>query len=77
MAGQLPSMTSRQVRRVLAKAGWRVDRQQGSHVMLVRRDGTGLVVVPDHHGDLRPGTVRAILKQAGLTPDEFNRLRRD
>ncbi|MBA3414331.1 MAG: type II toxin-antitoxin system HicA family toxin [Chloroflexia bacterium] len=70
-------MTSRQVRRVLAKAGWRVDRQQGSHVMLVRGDGTGLVVVPDHPGDLRPGTVRAILKQAGLTPDEFNRLRRE
>ena len=43
--------------------------------MLVREDGSGLVVVPDHPGDLRPNTLRGILKQAGLTPAEFNRIR--
>lgn len=43
--------------------------------MLVREDGIGLVVVPDHPGDVRPNTLRGILKQAGLTPAEFNRIR--
>jgi predicted RNA binding protein YcfA (HicA-like mRNA interferase family) len=68
-------MTSRQVIRLLARAGWRRDRQEGSHIMLVRTDGTGLVVVPDHPGDLRPKTLRGILKQAEMSPAEFNRLR--
>jgi predicted RNA binding protein YcfA (HicA-like mRNA interferase family) len=43
--------------------------------MLVREDGSGVVVVPNHPGDLRPNTLRGILKQAGLTPAELNRVR--
>jgi predicted RNA binding protein YcfA (HicA-like mRNA interferase family) len=43
--------------------------------MLVREDGSGLVVLPDHPGDLRPNTLRGILKQAGSTPAEFSRIR--
>ena len=73
--GILPSLTSRQVLRVLARAGWRVERQEGGLAILERDAGVGTVVVPVHPGDLRPGTLRGILKQAGLTPDEFNRLR--
>lgn len=75
MSEPLPAMTSRRLIRVLIGAGWRRERQAGSHVMLVREDGSGLVVVPDHAGDLRPNTLRGILKQAGLSPAEFNRLR--
>ena len=74
MAANLPSMTSRQVLRVLARAGWRVERQEGGHAILEHPDG-GTVVVPVHPGDLRPGTLRGILRQAGLTPAEFDRLR--
>ena len=75
MTGNLPAMSSRQVIRVLARVGWRIERQEGGHAILERGDGVGTVVVPVHPGDLRPGTLRGILKQAGLTPDEFNRLR--
>lgn len=75
MSEPLPSMSSRQALRVLARAGWRRDRQEGSLLILVREDGTGTVVVPNHSGDLRPRTLRGILKQAGMSPAEFNRLR--
>ena len=73
---QLPAMTSRQVLRVLAGARWVVDRQSGSHVLLMRADRTGRVVVPNHPGDVNPGTLRSISGQAGLTPEDVSRLRR-
>ena len=72
---QLPAMTSRQVLRVLTRAGWVIDRQSGSHVVLMRPDGTGRVVVPNHPGDVNPGTLRGIFEQAGLSPEDVNRLR--
>lgn len=75
MSEPLPALTSRQVIRIPTRAGWRRDRQEGSHVMLLDEDGSGLVVVPDHAGDLRPNTLHGILKQAGLSPAEFNRIR--
>jgi predicted RNA binding protein YcfA (HicA-like mRNA interferase family) len=76
MSDDLPQMTSRQVLRVLGRGGWVVDRQAGGHVILMRPDGTGRVIVPNHPGDLPPGTLRGILQQAGLTREAFNRLRR-
>jgi predicted RNA binding protein YcfA (HicA-like mRNA interferase family) len=75
MPDDLPQVTSRQVLRVLARDGWVIDRQQGSHVILMRSDGSGRVIVPTHGGDLPPGTLHGILKQAGLTREAFNRLR--
>ena len=76
VTSNLPAMTSREVRRVLVRAGWtRVRRQKGSHIILSRADGSGRVIVPDHPGDLPPGTLRGILAQAGLTPERFNELR--
>jgi predicted RNA binding protein YcfA (HicA-like mRNA interferase family) len=47
-------------------------RQRGSHVVLKKQLPTGAVgcVVPLHR-ELAPGTLRGILKQAGLTPEEF------
>lgn len=77
MSDALPSQTSRQVLRALGRAGWRKKRQSGSHIILARADGTGRVIAPRHPGDIPEPTLRDILSQAGLTPSEFNRLRRD
>jgi predicted RNA binding protein YcfA (HicA-like mRNA interferase family) len=52
----------------LEKLGFVVARQKGSHVVL-RRGATGCVV-PLHH-ELKVGTMSGILKQAGVTPDQF------
>lgn len=75
MGGDLPSLTSRQVLRILARDGWGVLRQTGSHVTLARADGTGRIILPNHPGDLQQGTLRGILRQAGLSSDRFNELR--
>lgn len=76
MSDSLPAQTSRQVLRVLGRAGWHHKRQSGSHIILARADGTGRVIVPRHPGDIPEPTLRDILSQADLTPSEFNRLRR-
>lgn len=59
--------------RALPKAGFVVKRQKGSHVMLRRSDPFAQLVVPEHK-QLDRGTLRAILRQAGLGVDEFVRL---
>ena len=67
---KLPSVSGRQCIRALEKAGFRIVRQEGSHVV-VRRDAQfAQLVVPDHR-ELDRGTLRAIIRQAGLSVDEF------
>jgi predicted RNA binding protein YcfA (HicA-like mRNA interferase family) len=61
---------------VLQRAGFVIDRIVGSHhVMVYPGDPTRTVVVPVHAGrDLKPGTFRSILRQAGFSPEEFSKL---
>jgi predicted RNA binding protein YcfA (HicA-like mRNA interferase family) len=74
MGGQgLPVVGGGQVIRALRRAGFEVDRIVGSHYVLVYPgDPTRTVTVPVHRGrDLKPGTLRSIIRQAGFTVDEF------
>ena len=65
----------RVVVRKLAAAGFLETSQKGSHVKFVRETDAGrrIVLVPRHR-EVRSGTLSSILRQAGLTPDEFERL---
>jgi predicted RNA binding protein YcfA (HicA-like mRNA interferase family) len=54
----------------LLKAGFVFVRQKGSHMILRRSDPAALVVVPDHR-QVKPGTLRGIIADAGFTVDEF------
>ena len=56
--------------RALGKLGFTAVRQNGSHVVL-RRGSTGCVV--PLHRELKIGTLSGVLKQAGVTADEFIR----
>ncbi|MGH9445342.1 MAG: type II toxin-antitoxin system HicA family toxin [Terriglobia bacterium] len=58
--------------RALERLGFRQVRQRGSHVILKRETAQGVVgcVVPLHR-ELAIGTLRGILQQARLTPEEF------
>ena len=69
----LPRISGRERVAVLEKAGFVFKRQQGSHVVLRRDDPFAQVVVPDHK-ELDRGTLRAIIRQAGLSVDAFSRL---
>ncbi len=55
------------------KAGWTVMRQKGSHVMLTKPGYQWTLSVPQHD-EIGPGLLRKLLKQAGLTIEEFNEL---
>ena len=61
-------MTIREILKVLHKDGWRAveSRTKGSHIQLKHPTKTGKVTVPVHRGDIAPGTLNSILKQAGL-----------
>jgi predicted RNA binding protein YcfA (HicA-like mRNA interferase family) len=72
MNQRLPSITAREAIRALERAGFVVSRTSGSHCRLIHAgDPRRKVTVPVHTGDLRRGTLRGIIAQAGLTVPEF------
>lgn len=69
--GYLPILKPREVIRVLERLGFAQVRQRGSHRQFRHPDGRQ-TTVPDHGArDLSPIILRQILKDIGLTPDEF------
>jgi predicted RNA binding protein YcfA (HicA-like mRNA interferase family) len=64
----LPVISGKDVVKILCKNGFIVRRQTGSHIIIKREKRQ--VVVPNHD-ELDRGTLRSIIKQAGLTVDEF------
>jgi predicted RNA binding protein YcfA (HicA-like mRNA interferase family) len=60
--------------RVLARSGWYVSRQAGSHAVYKHPQRSGRVILAMHRGDIPIGTLQSILDQAGLTSDELRRL---
>jgi predicted RNA binding protein YcfA (HicA-like mRNA interferase family) len=70
---KLPRISGRECVQALEQAGFYIKRQESSHVVLRRDDPFIQVVVPDHK-ELDRGTLRAIIRQAGLGVDEFIKL---
>ncbi len=70
MGTRLPVMSGREVVRVFEAFGWVLRRQVGSH-MVMTKDGEGATLsVPDHK-EVSRGLLRALIRDAGLTVDEF------
>ena len=70
----LPSLKARDVLRVLLKIGFYIHHQRGSHARLFHERRPDLrVTLPVHNRTLPEKTLRAILKQADLTDDQFVR----
>ena len=67
---QLPVLSGREVVRVLEGHGWQVARQRGSHIILVRAGSQTTLSVPDHK-EVAKGTLRSLIRLAGLTVQEF------
>jgi predicted RNA binding protein YcfA (HicA-like mRNA interferase family) len=66
----LPVISGKQCVKVLTEIGFIVNSQKGSHIILVRKNPKSRISVPNHK-ELDRGTLRAIIRQAGLTVDEF------
>jgi predicted RNA binding protein YcfA (HicA-like mRNA interferase family) len=69
---QLPLLSGREVVGRFEKFGWQVARQRGSHIILVKEGARATLSVPDHK-EVARGTLRSLLRAAGLTVEEFTR----
>lgn len=67
---RLPVLSGGEVIRAFERAGWRFDRQRGSHVILVKPGQIASLSVPQHR-EVAPGTLRALVRASGMTVDEF------
>ncbi len=69
---KLPRQISGQeIVKALLKLGYQVDHQTGSHIILRQNQQPFRRLTVPNHKDLAPGTLRAIIRQAGLTREEF------
>ena len=70
----LPHVSGRKVVQALIKIGYERDRQKGSHIVMRQVSYPHRrIVVPDHK-EVAKGTLRAIIRHAGLTVEDFTKL---
>jgi predicted RNA binding protein YcfA (HicA-like mRNA interferase family) len=70
----LPRISGREVVKAFSKIGYEFDRQKGSHIVLRKAEPPyRRLTVPDHN-EVAIGTLRSIIRQAGLSVDEFKAL---
>ena len=70
MGEKLPILSGKEVVRAFATDGWTIARQRGSHTILVKTGSMATLSVPDHR-EVARGTLRSLIREAGLTSDEF------
>jgi predicted RNA binding protein YcfA (HicA-like mRNA interferase family) len=70
---KLPRVSGADAVAALKKVGFYVRRQHGSHIILRRDTPFAQTVVPNH-SELDSGTLRAIIRQVGITVEEFTKL---
>lgn len=69
---KVPSIRAREVVRIATSVGFMFDRQRGSHAVYYRASDHRRIVIPMHGTkDLKPGTLRGIIADMGLTIEEF------
>jgi predicted RNA binding protein YcfA (HicA-like mRNA interferase family) len=70
----LPRVSGREVVKAFIRAGYEQDRQRGSHIIIRQVSYPHRrITVPDHK-EIAKGTLRAIIREAGLTVEEFKAL---
>ena len=67
---QVPLLSGRDIVRVFEQFGWRIARQRGSHIILVKEGARATLSVPDYK-EVARGTLRSLIRASGLTLDEF------
>lgn len=67
---QVPILSGREAVRAFERHGWEAVRQRGSHIIMVKAGHSATLSVPDHR-EVAKGTLRGLIRAAGLTVDEF------
>jgi len=70
---RLPAISGREVVSAFQLAGWQVARQSGSHIILTKT-GTAIALSVPNHRAIARGTLRSLIRKAGLTVDDFRAL---
>jgi len=71
---RLPALKSKEVIIIIERIGFYFIRQKGSH-RIYTKNNIG-ITIPYHNKELKKGTLRHIIKQSGLTVEEFLKLHR-
>ncbi len=66
---KLPAISGADAVKAFCRAGWRFDRQRSSHVVLLKEGHVASLPIPQHR-ELAPGTLRSLIRAAGLTVEE-------
>lgn len=74
MSSRIGSIKPKEFIRRLKKTGFKIDHQTGSHITLLD-DKEHRIVVPYHVKEMKRGLIFGLIKQAGLTVEEFNKLK--
>jgi predicted RNA binding protein YcfA (HicA-like mRNA interferase family) len=69
MAG-LPVVSGPKAVKAFSRDGWRVDRQKGSHVIMVKPGSMASLSIPQHR-ELAPGTLRSLIRASGMSVERF------
>lgn len=67
---KFPGLSGKEIVRALEKLGFRIARQSGSHILM--KKGEKACVVPNHK-EVKVGTVNGVLRQAQISPEEFQK----
>ena len=71
---KLPVVSGLEVIEALAKIGYEIDHQTGSHMILRQKEPPHRRLTVLRHRELAKGTLRAIIRERGLTVEEFVKL---
>lgn len=66
----VPLLRPAEVIRAFEQLGWRIARQRGSHIILVKEGHSATLSVPNH-SEVARGTLRSLVAHAGLTIEQF------
>jgi len=67
---QLPLISGKDAVKAFKRAGWQIKRQRGSHIIMTKKGLIATLSIPDHE-TLDRGTLRALIRRAEMTVDEF------
>ncbi|MBI4243053.1 MAG: type II toxin-antitoxin system HicA family toxin [Planctomycetes bacterium] len=67
---QVPLLKPHEAIKAFERSGWRVVRQKGSHIILVKTGNIATLSIPNHR-EIARGTLRSLISKAGLTVEEF------
>ena len=71
---KLPVVSGKQLCKILGKIGYSIDHQTGSHIILRNENPPHRRLTVPNHKEVAKGTLRAIIRQTGLTVGEFREL---